>query len=283
MLKYRLLTAALGVPAVVYLIFWSPSVLFNLFLSVFSAISAWECFLLLGAGFKKLDWGYDPRPQFGVLVSVVTALGVFVSGWGTEDHDLLTGVLGLYFLSSIGAVLVFERGIEQRIAALCCLTFSFFYAFIPWTCLVQARSLPPGGAGILFLLAVVWLGDTGGYFGGLKFGKKLFPKFSYSPVLSSSKTLEGSLSGILLSVGAGLVVAAIFPWYFRPLWATVLFSLLLNVLGQAGDLFESSLKRFAGVKDSGHIIPGHGGFLDRTDGVLLAAPFFYLWIWLFNY
>ncbi|MGK5087152.1 phosphatidate cytidylyltransferase [Bdellovibrionota bacterium FG-2] len=121
---------------------------------------------------------------------------------------------------------------------------------------------------ILFLL-IVWSGDTGAYFAGKKYGKmKLYPK------ISPKKTVEGAVGGL----AAGLVVAFIYKLLiFRALsWGSVfLVPLIIGSASQAGDLCESFVKRAFGVKDSGSILPGHGGFLDRFDGVVFSLPVMY--------
>ena len=121
---------------------------------------------------------------------------------------------------------------------------------------------------VLFFL-IIWAGDTGAYFGGKKYGKrKLYPE------ISPNKTVEGSVSGLL----SGVLVAIIYKLLlFRGAnWsAIIIIPLLVGVVAQAGDLVESFIKRAFGVKDSGTLLPGHGGFLDRFDSVLFGLPFMY--------
>lgn len=124
---------------------------------------------------------------------------------------------------------------------------------------------------LLTALAVVWAADTGAYFAGRKFGM-----LKLAPRVSPNKTVEGLIGGAFAGVAAGVgfsllagATTAQLPWIAIVSLAAVLFSVV-------GDLFESLLKRHAGVKDSGHLIPGHGGILDRIDGVLAALPVFAL-------
>ena len=120
---------------------------------------------------------------------------------------------------------------------------------------------------LVTLMAIVFLGDTTAYFSGLQFGKsKILPN------LSPKKTKIGCLGGLTGSVVAGAICHfAIFP-NSTNLWLFLLVAGVAGLLGQAGDFFESLLKRVAGVKDSGRIMPGHGGVLDRVDAILFAAP-----------
>jgi phosphatidate cytidylyltransferase len=138
--------------------------------------------------------------------------------------------------------------------------------------LLFLRDRPDGLWMIVYLLSVTWLGDTGAYFAGRFFGKtKLFER------ISPRKTLEGAVGGLVVSAlgGAGIAHQAGLP--FGPIEALVL-SAVLDAGGVVGDLAESMFKRAWGVKDSGWIMPGHGGILDRIDSLLFPAPL--LWAWL---
>jgi phosphatidate cytidylyltransferase len=133
------------------------------------------------------------------------------------------------------------------------------------------RDLPHGEDYIVLLLATAWLSDTGGYFAGKFLGKrKLYP------LVSPNKTWAGSIGGVAAAVAGGVAIEHYrlpeLTWYDVALLAGV-----GSVLGQLGDLIESLIKRSRGVKDSGAILPGHGGLLDRVDAVLFIAPFFYLY------
>ena len=139
------------------------------------------------------------------------------------------------------------------------------YAALPCAAFIALReSGPDGWAAILFILAVVWTTDTAAYFGGRSLGgPKLWP------AVSPKKTWSGAITGILGAVVIGGLVAAL-TGKADP-GAGVALAGALSVASQAGDLFESAVKRRFGVKDSGHLIPGHGGVLDRVDGLLAAA------------
>jgi len=123
---------------------------------------------------------------------------------------------------------------------------------------------------------VVWAADTGAYFSGRKFGGKLFKGRKLAPKISPNKTVEGLLGGLLLGMVVGVVFSLFAGASAAQLPAVALVALLAGLFSVIGDLFESLLKRHVGVKDSGHLIPGHGGILDRLDGVLAALPAFAL-------
>ncbi len=123
---------------------------------------------------------------------------------------------------------------------------------------------------VMFLFVAIVLTDTGGYYFGKKFGKH-----PLAPVISPKKTIEGSLGGTLLAVLGSVVVG-----YFihLPLYHSIILGLLCTIFAQLGDLSESLIKRDAGVKDSGNLLPGHGGFLDRTDSYVLTIPVMYYYL-----
>lgn len=131
--------------------------------------------------------------------------------------------------------------------------------------MIQLLSLPHGMVWFLSLLAIVFAGDIGAYIIGLNFGKH-----KIMPLVSPKKTVEGSIGGIAFSVFTALGISY-FLDHINPV-ALVLLAVPTSVIAQFGDFFESVLKRVAEVKDSGKIMPGHGGVLDRVDGVLFAAP-----------
>ena len=127
---------------------------------------------------------------------------------------------------------------------------------------------------ILGSLFMLWASDTGAYFAGKNFGRrKLFER------VSPKKTWEGSVGGTIAAVSVGIVLS----YYFTsmPIWKWIAISLIIVVAGTYGDLVESLFKRSIRIKDSGRSIPGHGGFLDRFDGLLIAAPFIVAFVRLF--
>lgn len=126
---------------------------------------------------------------------------------------------------------------------------------------------------VMFVLFIVWSTDIGAYLLGRKFGKT-----KLAPVISPNKSVEGALGGIILSV----LVSSLYIQFYNPLHFTVLtviiLTILLSIVGQLGDLTESAFKRYFGVKDSGKILPGHGGVLDRFDSMLFVMPLFQIFL-----
>jgi phosphatidate cytidylyltransferase len=126
---------------------------------------------------------------------------------------------------------------------------------------------------VLFFFFFLWVSDTGQYFSGRLFGKrKLYES------LSPKKTIEGFIGGLLLAGAFGFTAHLLQPLLFPNYFLSILLGIVLAAAGTAGDLIESSFKRAAGVKDSGNLIPGHGGVLDRFDSTLFAAPIYFIYL-----
>lgn len=148
------------------------------------------------------------------------------------------------------------------------LTLTMLYIGFGFNMFVQARTV---GLGMLmYLLLTVWSTDSGAYLVGRKIGKT-----KLAPQISPNKTWEGSIGGTIVAVIVGIIFSVTGLIHYGIL-ATILMTLFLSIAGQLGDLVESSLKRYYGVKDSGRILPGHGGILDRFDSLLLVLPMAYL-------
>jgi len=149
-------------------------------------------------------------------------------------------------------------------------------AVIPaWAALAWIHASQPNGhRWLLTALAIVWAADSGAYFAGRKLGGKLFGARRLAPRISPNKTLEGLMGGVVAGIAVGIGFALFAGARPDQLPAIALVALVAVLFSVVGDLFESLLKRHAGVKDSGNLIPGHGGILDRIDGVLAALPVF---------
>ncbi len=155
--------------------------------------------------------------------------------------------------------------------------FGLIYIAYPLTLIPLMWKGEDGPALLLFLMVCVWAGDIAALYVGRAFGKR-----KLAPRLSPGKTVEGAIASVVGSVLAALAVVLVSDaltargnlllHIAQPLWQSLLLAIVLNVAAQAGDLLESAIKRGAGVKDSGTMLPGHGGILDRIDALLLAAP-----------
>lgn len=144
----------------------------------------------------------------------------------------------------------------------------FVYIVLGFTNLLLLRSMEQGFWLLVYLFVIVWSTDTGAFFIG-----SLFGRHPLAPSISPKKSWEGFFAGVVFSLLSAWVLTALAG--MRNAWLLIMIAPVISVAGQLGDLFESTLKRFAGLKDSGNILPGHGGVLDRFDSTLWAAPFTY--------
>lgn len=177
---------------------------------------------------------------------------------------ILTTTLLLYLVS--------KHDLSRSLVDVSVLIFGMLYIGFTLGHLLLTRALPDGIFLVFFVVLVTWAGDTGAYYAGMSMGRT-----PLAPRISPNKTVEGLLGGCLLAVVIALIARAWFIPSFTILDAIVL-GLVLTVVGLIGDLSESMFKRGAGVKDSGGLIPGHGGMLDRLDSLLLTAPTYYYYV-----
>ena len=254
----RELTALVFAPFIIWVIGWAPDWAYIATIAIVSSLALWE-FLDLGA--KK---GYPIQKVLSIL------LGLFLlATFLLPDVSVEVGVFATLLL--IPAVYVFSKSpLEEALPASAVCTLGTLYIAMLAGALLRLRlDFEQGPELVFFLLLVVWAGDAGAYYVGSKFGRR-----KLSPRVSPKKTVEGGLGG----VAAAMIIAAVIHLTFLPefpLLHAVGVAALLSVAGVIGDLAESLWKRSAAVKDSGNLIPGHGGFLDRFDSILFTAPLLY--------
>jgi phosphatidate cytidylyltransferase len=289
----RLLTAAILIPLVLLAVFRAPLWLF-LLITVVVALAAVFEYLGIAA-----SYGFEP---FRLLTYLYTAaiFVVYFYAQGFGAGALVAGIL-LLFLFAPFLLMISAMGREDLKVALPGAAMSYLalpYIGLPLLLLVMLRdSMYRGWVLVLFTFFAVWVGDTAAYYVGKNFGRhKLAPR------ISPGKTIEGTVASLVFSVGVCCLFAYFIPEiaaalsklhllaeptqesllidapaYARaPLWLAALLAAAINAAAQVGDLLESALKRGAGVKDSGHMLPGHGGILDRIDALLLALPVAFL-------
>jgi phosphatidate cytidylyltransferase len=275
----RILTAAVLIPVVLVLVFLGPrwQWLFTLAVAAVAALAGWEYLAL------SRSCGANP-PRIATMVALLALFAV-----DFEWPDLtpaLFGILGLGLL----VYCTFFKPVQETIADASASIFCLLYTGLTLIALPALREQANGPSLLIFLLFVVWTGDTAAYYAGRAWGRH-----KMAPSLSPGKTWEGAIASVAGSVviAAALVSlatvmqepsnSAIVSWLERvfpsavlsypdEIWYWVGLAAVINVAGQVGDLAESALKRSAGVKDSGNLLPGHGGVLDRIDALLLAGP-----------
>jgi phosphatidate cytidylyltransferase len=246
----RVITGLLLAVAACYIVFLSPPLVFKLAALSVGGTCYWEY-----SGIAA-HHGIRRPLVFGFLAGALFILAAPYAPLG----------LSLLAIAALIAALRCEtpREILPQVSSE---FFGAIYAFLPWHFaeLLRLRSIH----WLFFALAVNWSGDTAAYYVGRTFGKHRL-----APVVSPKKSWEGAAGAVVGSV----ILGVLYMGYFEPhvaLWKIILIAIVANVAGQFGDLAESAMKRGAGVKDSGSILPGHGGLLDRVDSSLFAVPVVY--------
>jgi phosphatidate cytidylyltransferase len=218
------------------------------------------CILML------LEWqtmtGVGRTSPTGVLQSATGIAAIGLAAWGAPEAGLAT--VGAGAVAAGVAASIEKHNVGHAVMGV-------LYVGLPCLAALWLRAQSDYGlANILWLYAVVWAGDTGAYgFGRWLGGPRL------APVISPNKTWAGAIGGAAASVAAGVAAAALLGG-FHGLWLVLLMSLVIGIVGQIGDLIESVFKRSMNVKDSGSLLPGHGGLLDRLDAFLAAVAVTFL-------
>lgn len=264
-LAVRVATAVVGAPLILLLLYKGAPWGFYLLVLPATLIGAWELF--------GMTHPADRASQaMGVVLAAAASATMFFLG--KDPRALLTMIV---LVPLAGPLLTLVRLGEMSSAALraCAMSMGPLFVGLPLTLLaVMRRDLGEhaGGGYVVLAIMFAWFADTGGYFAGRFLGKhKLYE------AVSPKKTIEGAIGGLGGSV-LGAVLAHF--WYLPelPLERGIPLAIVAGAFGQAGDLGESVLKRSTGVKDSGAIVPGHGGILDRVDALLLTSAITYLYV-----
>lgn len=251
----RLLTALILIPSVIYVIFLGPSLLFQ---AVVAAM-AFACFREYGG--------------------IAQAQGIPLNIWLGQAFGLIflfvprAEWLVLVAMAMIVATLAMRLdNLAQSLPSASALLFGLIYIYGAWRCAVVLHA--HSAWWLFFAVSINWVGDSAALYSG-----KLFGKHKLAPVVSPKKTWEGAIGSALFSTLYGVVLLAKGVPQTPMLHAAVL-SFLACAAGQIGDLAESAMKRGAGVKDSGHMLPGHGGWLDRLDSTLFSMPVVAVYLYL---
>jgi phosphatidate cytidylyltransferase len=283
----RILTAVLLIPIVLVLVLRAPAPVLTLIAAVVALLTVRELL--------KISEAYKISPFYWPTYIFIALFFLFLAVHLGHDTPLLsTSVFAgsAAFVASIATFVFLVIGMRRAdlstaYPAALTSAFAFAYVALPLGCLVQIREQASGAFLLLYLLLLVWAGDIFAYFVGRSLGRHLM-----SPRISPKKTWEGAAASMIASVGVGMLLYnyalpistallnarliekkdGLFALTKAPVWPIILLSAAINVAAQLGDLVESLIKRGAGVKDSGTLLPGHGGMLDRIDALLFAAP-----------
>jgi len=221
-------------------------------------------------GLKELDSiahkrGY--RPSY-ILASLLTLYFIVITVYDIHcfnyyiENIIITFIIMITFIFQL-----LKKDYSKILAELSITIFGSIYLGYLLAFILKIKDLPNGNYYLISLLIITWANDTGAYLIGTKFGKnKIFPK------ISPKKAIEGSIGGIIFSIAGTFALKDWLNINFNELLSL---GLIIAITAQMGDLFESALKRGSGVKDSGTLIPGHGGILDSLDSLIFTAPVFY--------
>jgi len=273
MLKTRVITALLLLAVLVPSLFWLPQTEWAFLLAAFVGVGAWEWGALL-------RWSEMARRLLGLAFAaacvLITLLVPEVIGAGAEFQPAPFWVWLIYGLSAAFWCLLMPFWLRSKWAlggGMAGLLVGLLLLFSTWLALVQLRTLGP--VVLLAFFALAWVADIAAYFSGRTFGKN-----KLAPSISPGKTWEGAFGAIIgvLIYGVAARIGFAFELIALPVWLILLVA--MTGISIIGDLYESMLKRQAGIKDSSNVLPGHGGVLDRIDSLTSTMPLFAL-LWLY--
>jgi phosphatidate cytidylyltransferase len=266
MLKKRLITAAILIPVFVALILKLPPLGFAILTSIFTLLAAWEWSAFLGLK------PFLHRLCYPVIIYGIISMPLYIS-----IEIVLFGTL-LFWLFALAFVVKYPKGSQLWGNSMFVRGLMGCMVLIPtWRALNYLRvtdlfGVNKGPVIVLFIFILVWCADSGAYFAG-----KLWGKNKLAPAVSPGKTWQGFVGALIIGCLLGPLLAWLLPTTLQP---SLLLLMLLTIItvgfSVLGDLFESMLKRNVGLKDSGGLIPGHGGLLDRVDSLTAAVPIFTL-------
>jgi phosphatidate cytidylyltransferase len=270
----RLATAAVLIPVVVALVWWAPAIILAGIAAVVAILALVE-FLNLGEriglrGFKL--WTYFctvlifyAQFSLGRVETHSFAGGVSMVRDATGGTLSVEAALLMFLFGCVVLGLLTKRPLHEVLPAISIGSAALLFVVLPFSYIVRLDEIEPVGRQlVLFTLVLVWAGDMLAYLVGKSLGR-----VPMAPMLSPKKTWEGALGNVL----ASMIVAVLFAkWMQTDVITLLVIAGVANIAGQAGDLIESAYKRGAAVKDSGGLLPGHGGMLDRIDSLILATP-----------
>ncbi len=260
----RWITAILLIPVLVYMIGFAPQWFLSLFLALVSLLGIREFNRITDIKSTFFLW------SFNVSLTLTLFLVVLI-----REMILFPVIVAIsIMIPFLSCVFYGSKPTSEDIKISALIIFAPLYLIIPLSLILLIRLYPKGYLWIFFFLLVVFSTDIGAFYGGYFFGRHPF-----FPKISPKKTWEGAIGGIILALLTSFYFLRIFKLYPFNIYAFIMI-LSVSISAQLGDLMESAIKRAFGIKDSGSILPGHGGILDRIDGVLFSSPVFYIFFYL---
>jgi phosphatidate cytidylyltransferase len=283
MTSTRVLTALVLIPIVIALVLFTPTWTVAIALAIITILALWEYFALGDAiGHRPYRFWTIFCSLFLVLLQIAESFNdrYPASRFGVGEHvtrslPSLTWIFFLFVLGLTVLTLFTRRPLVESLPAAGISSSAILLVAFPLSYAVRLHAFSANGPRLLlFALAITWAADTTAYFVGRSLGKH-----PLAPHISPKKTWEGSIGGIIGS----LLVAYGFSFLIHiPLPHLLAMATVGNIAGQMGDLLESACKRSAGAKDSGHLLPGHGGILDRIDALILCIPVIWFYLVIVN-
>ena len=261
----RVLTALVLAPLVLALVFLGPMWLITLVVAAVAMLAAWE--------FLALTEHRGAKPPKVLTLGTIGLLFAANYRWPDETITFFG-----FFCVVLLVYCTFSSPVERALSDATASVFAMFYLGLTLIPLPMLRAASNGPSLLAFLFLTVWAGDTVAMYAGRAFGKR-----KMAPNLSPNKTWAGAIGSVVGAVAITAILLGLSSYLAQwdsvklsfadaPTWYWLVLAVIVNVAAQIGDLAESALKRSAGVKDSGTLLPGHGGVLDRIDALLLAAP-----------
>jgi len=260
----RWITGLIALPFLIFLVYFDEFA-FAILVGSACILSLWEYF--------RIVFNAERRVLAGVIIWWGYGVSLLILGTAFIDGPAGVALLVAFNLLFVGLFSIFiynsnplvGNTVQKQIQGI-------IYIPVLLSFLILIRRQPDGVTWIFYLLGIIFAGDISAYYVGSYLGRH-----KLNPAVSPGKTIEGAVGGLAANLLAGSVGIIFFrpdlPWP-----AGIIFFLAVGIAGQVGDLFESELKRSSGIKDSGGLLPGHGGILDRIDALLFAAPVAYLFI-----
>jgi len=268
----RYVTGILLIPVVIAIVYYLPEKAFVWLIMIFAYL-AYSEFITIFREKKDLLFAVSSILML-LMIDSVSQMGILrnVEEATVSQVNALLPALRQFFITVVGAVVLIpaisllgKDSVEAKFRKMVLFLAGFFYLGITFSLFPIIRHQSAGYHWLTFSFVIPWICDSGAYYGGRFLGKHKF-----APVISPNKTWEGAISGALTSVVGGIVFSFTLLKNENFIFV-VSVALFIGILGQAGDLVESLIKRNAGVKDSGKLFPGHGGILDRSDSVIISV------------
>jgi phosphatidate cytidylyltransferase len=270
----RIATAAVLIPIVVAIVWWAPPVLLTALAALIAILALVEFFDLgdrIGLrAFKK--WSYFctalifyAQYSAGFLIKHSFSEGISIVRNAAGGVLSIEAALLIFIFGCVSIGLSTRRPLHEVLPAIASSAAGILFIVLPFSYIVRLNEIEQVGRQlVLFTLVLIWAGDMLAYFVGKGLGR-----LPMAPALSPKKTWEGAVGNLIASMLVGVLFAR---WMQMDVTVPLVIAGVANIAGQAGDLIESAYKRGAAVKDSGALLPGHGGMLDRIDSLILAAP-----------